>query len=232
MAWTGAAAGASRGRDTRADPRSLGAGTAGYAHHRKITPCHRDLGERDGVTTLSKTGESIFLSWEGDLSRVRGYRSVNQTAAPVGQAGELLAPGDLIRIRESQDGWRLAQVPKLSRLWYHWTRNMVRSARWLAVWASSYPNSIGRLRQSANPARISNRFCMPARYRQASHRLRSSTTHPSCSIIWRQRRSGGLKTTAASSTGQHGCGSLGLLTQSGVDSGIATGRGQGLYSLR
>ena len=41
-----------------------------------------------------------------------GYRSVNQTAAPAGQADELLAPGDLIRIRESQDGWRLAQVPK------------------------------------------------------------------------------------------------------------------------
>ena len=51
-----------------------------------------------GVTTLSKTGESIFLPWEGGLSRVRGYRSVNQTAAPAGQADELLAPGDLIRM--------------------------------------------------------------------------------------------------------------------------------------
>lgn len=65
-----------------------------------------------GVTTLSKTGESIFLSWEGDLSSVRGYRSVNQTAAPAGQPDELLAPGDMIRIQENEDGWRLAQVPK------------------------------------------------------------------------------------------------------------------------
>jgi len=78
----------------------------------KLPPAIVTSVSESGVTTLSKTGESIFLSWEGDLSRVRGYRSVNQTAAPVGQADELLAPGDLIRVRESQDGWRLAQVPK------------------------------------------------------------------------------------------------------------------------
>ena len=78
----------------------------------KLPPAIVTSVSESGVTTLSKTGESIFLSWEDDLSRVRGYRSVNQTAAPVGQADELLAPGDLIRIRESQDGWRLAQVPK------------------------------------------------------------------------------------------------------------------------
>ena len=78
----------------------------------KLPPAIVTSVSENGVTTLSKTGESIFLSWEGDLSRVRGYRSVNQTAAPVGQPDELLAPGDMIRIRESEEGWRLAQVPK------------------------------------------------------------------------------------------------------------------------
>ncbi|MFL2503185.1 MAG: penicillin-binding protein 1A [Luminiphilus sp.] len=78
----------------------------------KLPPAIVTSVSESGVTTLSKTGESIFLSWEGDLSRVRGYRSVNQTAAPVGQPDELLAPGDMIRIRESEEGWRLAQVPK------------------------------------------------------------------------------------------------------------------------
>ena len=198
----------------------------------KLPPAIVTSVSESGVTTLSKTGESIFLSWEGDLSRVRGYRSVNQTAAPVGQPDELLAPGDMIRSGRAKTAGVWLRFPRLSRLWYHWTRNMVRSAPWSAVWASSYPNSIERLRQSANPAPISNRFCTPARYRQASHLLRSLMTRPSCSIIWRQRRSGGLKTTAASFMGQHGSGRLGLLTQSGFDSGVTTGRGQGVYPLR
>ena len=50
---TGVTAGADRSDDWRpartkhrADPRSLGAGTAGYAYHRKITTGHCDLGER------------------------------------------------------------------------------------------------------------------------------------------------------------------------------------------
>ena len=78
----------------------------------KLPPAIVTSVSESGVTTLSKTGESIFLSWEGGLSSVRGYRSVNQTAVPAGQPGDLLAPGDMIRIRESQDGWLLAQVPK------------------------------------------------------------------------------------------------------------------------
>ena len=43
---------------------------------------------------------------------MRQYRSVNQTAPPEKTPTALLAPGDLIRVRETDQGWRLAQVPK------------------------------------------------------------------------------------------------------------------------
>jgi len=65
-----------------------------------------------GATVLTQSGDSIRLAWEGDLNKVRRYRSVNQTAAPAKSIDELLSPGDLIRIREVAEGWRLTQVPK------------------------------------------------------------------------------------------------------------------------
>lgn len=64
------------------------------------------------VWVLLKSGETIFLSWEDDLRKVRRYRSANQTSAPEQSAPDLLAPGDLIRVRETPQGWRLTQVPK------------------------------------------------------------------------------------------------------------------------
>ena len=65
-----------------------------------------------GATVLTQSGDNVRLAWEGDLDKVRKYRSVNQTAAPVKSIEELLSPGDLIRIRAVAEGWRLTQVPK------------------------------------------------------------------------------------------------------------------------
>ena len=65
-----------------------------------------------GATVLTQSGDNVRLAWEGDLNKVRKYRSVNQTAAPVKSIEELLSPGDLIRLRAVAEGWRLTQVPK------------------------------------------------------------------------------------------------------------------------
>ena len=65
-----------------------------------------------GATVLTRSGDNVRLAWEGDLNKVRKYRSVNQTAAPVKSIEELLSPGDLIRLRAVAQGWRLTQVPK------------------------------------------------------------------------------------------------------------------------
>lgn len=64
------------------------------------------------VSVRTKSGELISLTWQGGLEKVRRYRSVNLTAAAEKSPAALLAVGDLIRIREETDGWRLSQVPQ------------------------------------------------------------------------------------------------------------------------
>ena len=66
----------------------------------------------DDALVITKSGDLISLAWEGDLAKVRRYRSVNLTAAPEKTPAELLSPGDLIRVRETAEGWRLSQVPE------------------------------------------------------------------------------------------------------------------------
>ena len=64
------------------------------------------------VTVTSKSGEVFSLDWEGDLEKVRRYRSVNSTAPREERASDLVAKGDLIRVLKTADGWRLSQVPQ------------------------------------------------------------------------------------------------------------------------
>ena len=66
----------------------------------------------DDALVITKSGDLISLAWEGDLAKVRRYRSVNLTAAPERTPAELLSPGDMIRVRETTEGWRLSQVPE------------------------------------------------------------------------------------------------------------------------
>ena len=70
-----------------------------------------EVGESQ-VTVLAKTGATVPLFWQGDLEKVRRYRSVNLTATPEASPAGLLSVGDLIRIREEADGWRISQVPQ------------------------------------------------------------------------------------------------------------------------
>ena len=64
------------------------------------------------VTVLSKSGDVIVLDWQGDLEKVRRYRSVNLTNPPADTPAALLAQGDLIRVLETPTGWRFSQVPQ------------------------------------------------------------------------------------------------------------------------
>ena len=66
----------------------------------------------NGATALIKSGDAILVPWQDNLAKVRRYRSINQTAAPEKTAADLLAPGDLIRVRLVEGQWRLTQVPK------------------------------------------------------------------------------------------------------------------------
>ena len=68
----------------------------------------------DGADTMDKSGQMRRLHWDDDLRKIRRYRTENSTAAPVGNATELLSVGDLIRIdyNEQTQRWQLAQVPR------------------------------------------------------------------------------------------------------------------------
>ena len=63
-------------------------------------------------------GRSVTLPWQG-LSWARAYQDTNRRGAAPKTAADILAAGDLVRVREATDEqgnnyWRLAQVPKVS----------------------------------------------------------------------------------------------------------------------
>lgn len=68
----------------------------------------------EGAALLDKSGQLVRLSWQDDLSKIRRYRTENLTTAPEKSPEDLLAVGDMVRIRydEADAAWRLAQVPR------------------------------------------------------------------------------------------------------------------------
>ncbi|MGB0765631.1 MAG: penicillin-binding protein 1A, partial [Luminiphilus sp.] len=67
-----------------------------------------------GADIIDRGGQQLRLEWSGDLDAVRRYSTENITQAPANGVEDLLAVGDLIRIRQDQDTglWQLAQVPR------------------------------------------------------------------------------------------------------------------------
>ena len=67
--------------------------------------------EEQGATLLLGSGEAPLLSWDG-LSWAKPYISERKVGARPKRADEILAPGDLVRLLQREDGsWRLAQIP-------------------------------------------------------------------------------------------------------------------------
>ena len=67
----------------------------------------------DGATLLLRDGQSAKLAWTGDLNRVRRYQTENRRSGRARTIDELLATGDLIRIEETDGGYKLSQVPRV-----------------------------------------------------------------------------------------------------------------------
>ena len=67
----------------------------------------------DGATLLLRDGQSAELAWTGDLNRVRRYQTENRRSGRARTIDELLATGDLIRIEETDGGYKLSQVPRV-----------------------------------------------------------------------------------------------------------------------
>ena len=61
---------------------------------------------------LLADGSSVTLPWTG-MTWARAFQSVNSMGPEPERAADILEVGDLIRIRESEEGLRLAQIPEV-----------------------------------------------------------------------------------------------------------------------
>ena len=68
-------------------------------------------GEKEAVAHVRGAGEAV-LPFAG-MEWARPYVSVDRRGPAPKTAGDVLAPGDLVRVLRTGDGWELAQVPKV-----------------------------------------------------------------------------------------------------------------------
>jgi len=66
--------------------------------------------EDKSATVYVKRFGEVELSWNA-LSWARPYKNVNRRGRKPKNAAGVLAPGQLVRVRLTEDGWRLAEVP-------------------------------------------------------------------------------------------------------------------------
>jgi penicillin-binding protein 1A len=64
------------------------------------------------VHALLADGQTIVIGWENGLHNARPYKSVNAMGGRPKSAHELFSPGDLVRAKEINGEWHLAQIPK------------------------------------------------------------------------------------------------------------------------
>ena len=69
------------------------------------------VGAKEAAVHVRGEGE-VALPWEG-IGWARPFVHVNRLGSAPKKAADVLAPGDLVRVRRSEDGWRLAQVPEV-----------------------------------------------------------------------------------------------------------------------
>ncbi len=85
----------------------------------KATPAYGELEaalvkavDDSEATLLLGDGSETTLRWSG-ISWARAYKGVNSLGPKPKKASEVLAVGDMIRIRQTAEGWRLSQLPEV-----------------------------------------------------------------------------------------------------------------------
>jgi len=68
--------------------------------------------EERSAELLLRDGRQISLDWDG-MAWASPYKSVNYAGPKPKNAGDIMAPGDLVRVAEQEDGWQLRQVPRV-----------------------------------------------------------------------------------------------------------------------
>ncbi len=68
--------------------------------------------EERAFIALLKDGSNIRVEWDG-MSWAYAFRSRNEAWPPPSTASDVVKPGDLIRVRETEEGWKLGQIPDI-----------------------------------------------------------------------------------------------------------------------
>lgn len=67
--------------------------------------------DEQSIQVLLKNAEETTLAWEQGLASTRRYITVNRRGAKPTKASDLVAPGDIIRVRQIDDTWHFSQLP-------------------------------------------------------------------------------------------------------------------------
>jgi len=79
----------------------------------KLQPAVVTEVQQKSATLMLAGGRKIELDWDG-MKWARTYISNERQANPPKNAGQILAPGMLVYVREQQGNWRLSQLPQAS----------------------------------------------------------------------------------------------------------------------
>jgi len=107
-----------RGPETRLSPLSADAPLAEWATLLKGIPVVgglepavvRAVGDRS-IEVVDRKGNAITLEWDQGLSRARPFISQDYRGPSPKSAGEVAAPGDVVRLMRDEDRWTFVQVP-------------------------------------------------------------------------------------------------------------------------
>ncbi|UTF61665.1 penicillin-binding protein 1A [Gilvimarinus sp. DA14] len=77
-----------------------------------LTPAVVTQVAEQSADVMLRDGSLIQLNWEQGLSDARPYLNENYRGKKPTTAADVLAVGDLIRLRESNEGWQLSQLPE------------------------------------------------------------------------------------------------------------------------
>ncbi len=86
---------------------------ADYGNVGGLRPALVTAVEERGAALFIGSGETVRLEWEG-LEWARPYIDDQRVGAQPKHAADILAIGDIVRIEETESGWRLAQLPRAS----------------------------------------------------------------------------------------------------------------------
>ncbi|UTW10481.1 penicillin-binding protein 1A [Marinobacterium rhizophilum] len=98
--------------DTALTPDAIQQKLKGMTSYAGLEPAIVSQVDNQSILASLKSGETVTVEWTG-LEWARKYKSHNSMGPSPRKAADILAPGDVIRLQKSTDGWTLSQLPQV-----------------------------------------------------------------------------------------------------------------------